>query len=61
MYGGEVVKGEHELPKNPTPFKMATIVSSLCFLFFTNIFEFFFLCLCFYIVCVDERVWRLHG
>ena len=61
MYGREVVKGVQDLLKNSTPFKMAIIVSSSCFLFFTNIFGFFFLCLCFCILRADECVWRLHG
>ena len=61
VYGKEAMKGVQDLLKNSTPFKMVVIVSSLCFLFFTNIFGFFLLCLCFCIVRTDERRRRLHG
>ena len=61
VYGKEAMKGVQDLHKNSTPFKMAVIVSSLCFLFFTNIFGFFLSCLCFCIVRADERVQCLHG
>ena len=38
VYGGEVVKGVHELLKDSTPFKMSTKVSYLWFMFFMSVF-----------------------